>query len=54
VADYIFKRLSIDDLVPGMVLEKMIVTADGQTYLAESVVRMQRTIQKLFCSDAAF
>jgi len=47
VADYIYKRQSIDDLVPGMVLGKMIVTSDGKIFLNEGAVLTLRTIQTL-------
>ena len=45
MADYIYKRQSIDDLVPGMVLGKMIVTSDGKIFLNEGAVLTLRTIQ---------
>ncbi len=47
MADYIYKRQSIDDLVPGMVLGKMIVTSDGKIFLNEGAVLTLRTIQTL-------
>jgi HD-GYP domain-containing protein (c-di-GMP phosphodiesterase class II) len=47
LADYIYKRQAIDDLVPGMTLGKMIVTTDGKNFLNEGAVLTLRIIQTL-------
>ena len=44
---YVYRRQAIDDLVPGMVLGKMIVTTDGKIFLNEGAVLTLRTIQNL-------
>lgn len=44
---FVYKRLAIDDLVPGMVLGKMVVTSDGKMFLNEGAVLNLRSIQTL-------
>ena len=44
---YVYRRQAIDDLVPGMVLGKMIVTTDGKIFLNEGAVLTLRIIQTL-------
>jgi len=44
---YVYKRQAIDDLVPGMILGKMLVTNDGKNFLNEGSVLTLRVIQTL-------
>ncbi len=45
--NYIYTRKTIDDLVPGMTLGKMIITTDGKIFLNEGAVLTLRIIQTL-------
>lgn len=47
MVDYLYKREAIDNLIPGMVLGKMIVTADGKNFLNEGSVLTLRIIHTL-------
>lgn len=47
MSTYVYKRMSIDDVVPGMILGKMLVTQDGKNFLNEGAVLTLRVIQTL-------
>ena len=47
MSNFVYKRQSVDDLVPGMILGKMIVTQDGKDFLNEGAVLTLRVIQML-------
>ena len=47
MSHYVYKRQAIDDVVPGMILGKMLVTQDGKNFLNEGAVLTLRVIQTL-------
>lgn len=47
MSHFVYKRQAVDDLVPGMVLGKMLVTSDGKNFLNEGAVINLRVIQTL-------
>ena len=47
MSTYVYKRMSIDDVVPGMILGKMLVTQDGKNFLNDGAVLTLRVIQTL-------
>lgn len=47
MSQFVYKRQSIDDLVPGMILGKMLVTTDGKVFLNEGAELTLRVIQSL-------
>ena len=47
MTQYVYVRKAVDDLVPGMVLGKMLVTSEGKNFLNEGAVLTLRIIQTL-------
>lgn len=47
MSTYIYKRMPIDDVIPGMILGKMLVTQDGKNFLNEGAALTLRVIQTL-------
>ncbi len=47
MSHFVYKRREIDDLVPGMILGKMLVTNDGKNFLTEGAVLTLKVIQTL-------
>jgi HD-GYP domain-containing protein (c-di-GMP phosphodiesterase class II) len=47
LAQYVYKRQAVDDLVPGMILGKMLLTNDGKNFLNEGSVLTLHVIQTL-------
>ena len=47
MSTYVYQRMPIDDVIPGMILGKMLVTQDGNNFLNEGAVLTLRVIQTL-------
>lgn len=47
MARYIYQRKAVDDVYPGMVLGRMLVTHDGKSFMNEGTILTPRIIQNL-------